>query len=376
MDLKADALEKLVQIARYGAVGDGEKVRVHTMRLIRSLREQGNPLAARLQDVVFSQRFDEASTAVIRRVKDAGISAPPPTDLDSGGELLNIEDPVVLPEGFMRSREIKGPLDLIVGEFKHVKKLSDFGISPTSKVLFTGPPGVGKTVAARYLASKLKLPLVVLDLASVVSSFLGRTGSNIKKALEYASSRPCVLLLDEIDSIAKKRDDISDVGEIKRLVTVVLQELDLWQSKGVLIAATNHYHLLDPAVQRRFDRVIEFKRPGFDELLEVGGLLIRREEKIPKAWVVFMARIMADTSFSDFQREVNNLRRHYLIEGEAGAEEYLKSQLEVTVKSEDRAFRKELAVLLVNDGRASQRSASRITGVSRDTLRHALTTEV
>ncbi|EIY2608225.1 AAA family ATPase [Pseudomonas aeruginosa] len=276
----------------------------------------------------------------------------------------------------MRSREIKGPLDLIVGEFKNLKKLSEFGISPTSKVLFTGPPGVGKTVAARYLASKLKLPLVVLDLASVVSSFLGRTGVNIKKALEYASSRPCVLLLDEIDSIAKKRDDISDVGEIKRLVTVVLQELDLWQSKGILIAATNHYHLLDPAVQRRFDRVVEFKRPGFLELLEVGGLLIRREEKVPKAWIVFMAKIMADTSFSDFQREVNNLRRHYLIEGEVGAEEYLRSQLEIMVRPEDRAFRKELAVLLVKDGRASQRSASRVTGVSRDTLRHALTAEV
>lgn len=138
MDLKADALEKLVQIARYGAVGDGEKVRVHTMRLIRSLREEGNPLATRLQDAVFSQRFDEASTAVIRRVKETGISAPPPTDLDSGGELLNIEDPVALPEGFMRSREIKGPLDLIVGEFKNLKKLSEFGISPTSKVLLQG----------------------------------------------------------------------------------------------------------------------------------------------------------------------------------------------------------------------------------------------
>ncbi|HGM5620123.1 TPA: hypothetical protein ACKP29_005911, partial [Pseudomonas aeruginosa] len=112
------------------------------------------------------------------------------------------------------------------------------------------------------------------------------------------------------------------------------------------------------------------------ELLEVGGLLIRREEKVPKAWIVFMAKIMADTSFSDFQREVNNLRRHYLIEGEVGAEEYLRSQLEIMVRPEDRAFRKELAVLLVKDGRASQRSASRVTGVSRDTLRHALTAEV
>jgi len=376
MDLNGDTLEKLVQITRFGAIGDGEKVRIHTMRLIRNLRAHGDPLASKLQDVVFSQRFDEPGMAVVRRTKETGVTAPPPTDKDSGVELLNIEDPVALPEGFMRSKEIKGPLDLIIGEFKNIKKLSSFGIKPTSKVLFTGPPGVGKTVAARYLAYKLKLPLVVLDLAAVVSSYLGRSGSNIKTALEYASSRPCVFLLDEIDSIAKKRDDTSDIGEIKRLVTVVLQELDLWQSTGILVAATNHYHLLDTAVQRRFDRVIEFKRPGFEELLEVGKLVVRREERLPKAWIVFMAKIMADTSFSEFQRELNNLRRCFLIEGENGAEEHLKSQLDLLIKPDERSLRKELAILLVKEGRASQRAASRVTGVSRDTLRHALTLEV
>ena len=101
-----------------------------------------------------------------------------------------------------------------------------------------------------------------------MSSYLGRTGSNIRHVLDYAKGVDGVLLLDELDAIAKRRDDATDVGELKRLVTVLLQEIDDWPSSGLLIAATNHPGLLDPAVWRRFELRVSFPMPGDDV---VGG---------------------------------------------------------------------------------------------------------
>ena len=99
-------------------------------------------------------------------------------------------------------------------------------MDPTRSALFTGPPGVGKTLAAKWMARELGQPLAILDLSAVMSSFLGRTGSNVRAVLDFARDRRCILLLDEFDAVAKRRDDTSEIGELKRLVTVLLQEID------------------------------------------------------------------------------------------------------------------------------------------------------
>ena len=128
-------------------------------------------------------------------------------------------------------------------------------------LLLCGPPGVGKTMSASWLAQELSLPLMTLDLATVVSSYLGKTGTNVRAALDFAQQAPCVLLLDEFDAIAKRRDDDRDVGELKRLVTVLLQTVDEWSPTSLLVAATNHGELLDPAIWRRFDLTVEIPLP-------------------------------------------------------------------------------------------------------------------
>ncbi len=152
----------------------------------------------------------------------------------------------------------------IIREREHETELKALGLEPTRSVLFVGPPGVGKTLTAQYLAHRLGIPLVSIDLATVMSSLLGGTGNNLRSALEFAAAQPSVLFLDELDALAKRRDDVADVGEPRRIVNVLLLELDRWTSSSLFVAATNHPELLDRAIWRRFDAVVQLPNPEFD----------------------------------------------------------------------------------------------------------------
>ena len=152
-------------------------------------------------------------------------------------------------------------LQRIVREQGRLAPLLAAGVRPSSTVLLSGPPGVGKTHTARWLASELQLPLAHIEPAVVLSSLLGRSGQNLAALFEQALTQPCVVLVDEFDALAKRRDDATDIGELKRLVTVLLLELDRWPHGHLFLAATNHPHLLDPAVLRRFDHEIALDLP-------------------------------------------------------------------------------------------------------------------
>lgn len=115
---------------------------------------------------------------------------------------------------------------------------------------------------------------------AVVSSYLGETSSNLRRVFDFAAANPCVLLLDEFDSIGKSRDDPHEVGELKRVVNSFLQMLDGFNGQGLVIAATNHQSLLDPALWRRFDDVIYFPKPTPNEAVRLVKLLLRGIEKV------------------------------------------------------------------------------------------------
>ena len=127
------------------------------------------------------------------------------------------------------------------------------------RVLMFGPPGSGKTSAAEGLAAELGIPLVVVRLDSLISSYLGETASNLRRVVDYAARAPFVVLFDEFDAIGRNRDDPQEHGELKRVVNAFLQMIEAYSGTSLLLAATNHEQLLDPALWRRFDDVIEFR---------------------------------------------------------------------------------------------------------------------
>ena len=143
-------------------------------------------------------------------------------------------------------------VDKFLVYYNNVDKLMKSGIDIPNTILLYGPPGCGKSKLASYICSKIKLPLVTARLDGMISSYLGNTSKNIRAIFEYAQTVPCILFLDEFDAIAKVRDDNNELGELKRVVNSLLQNIDQLKNGSIIIASTNHEHLLDPAVWRRF----------------------------------------------------------------------------------------------------------------------------
>lgn len=309
--------------------------------------------------------LQEAPTRATPLRKQA--EAPLPVDLDSRLQLLKLETNE-LDHGLILSEELQFSLNQIVSERRNSDSLLRHGLLPSKSILFTGPPGVGKTMAAKWLALQLGKPLLVLDLTAVMSSFLGRTGNNIRFVLDYAKSTDCVLLLDELDAIAKRRDDNSEIGELKRLVTVLLQEMDDWPSSGLLIAATNHSDLLDPAVWRRFEMVLNFNLPKSKEIeMLVCDLLKDYEIENYKLWAKVFSYTFVGKSFSDIERQINIARRNAAVNG-ISLTDVFKEFINVTGNL-SHSEKVDLACVLVKENIVSQRQANEITGVARETIR-------
>lgn len=190
--------------------------------------------------------------------------SPVPRDNESRLNLVQLREPVLIEEPIF-NQSVRTVIDNFLLEREKSDKLLAGGIEPSKSILVTGDPGVGKT----YLAYKLNLNLVVLDFAASISSYLGTAGKNIKMILDYARSQPLILFLDEFDAISKRRDDASDLGELKRIVKVLLKELEEWPPYSIVIAATNHPELLDKAIWRRFDIVLNIQKPDLKERIDI-----------------------------------------------------------------------------------------------------------
>jgi SpoVK/Ycf46/Vps4 family AAA+-type ATPase len=186
-----------------------------------------------------------------------------PKDRKNGESLVAVIEPHFDANRVMLDRESRGQIDRVLHEHFQRGKLSANGYRPKSKLLFWGPPGCGKTLTAHLVASELQLPLGVVRLNSLITSFLGETASNIQRVFDMVQSTPMVLLIDEADAIAKDRDDSNDVGELKRVVNSLLQAMDTFTAAdSIVIAASNHQYLLDNALWRRFDDVVFFPPPS------------------------------------------------------------------------------------------------------------------
>jgi len=161
---------------------------------------------------------------------------------------------------------LKGRIERIVEEQQNLSRLKEHGLQPRQRLLFTGPPGCGKTMTASALAGELALPLFVVRLDSLITRYLGDSLSKLRLIFETVNRTRAVYLFDEFDSIGYTRDFTGDVGEMRRLLNSFLTFIEKLNSNSLVIAATNHGNRLDKALYRRFDDLIEFGLPDADSI--------------------------------------------------------------------------------------------------------------
>lgn len=346
-------------MARLALAGRPQDVQTYVRRLVRRYQGELPAIAAELTELL---QESPTRQSPLRREN----AVPVPVDAESRLQLLRVEESPVLEIEPIWDASVRRALDQILSERRRGDALLEQGLAPTRSVIFTGPPGVGKTLAAHWLAHELGKPLLTLDLSAVMSSFLGRTGANVRHVLDYAKSVSGILLLDELDAIAKRRDDSTDVGELKRLVTVLLQEIDDWPSSSLLIAATNHSDLLDPAVWRRFEMRVDFPMPSDETVKRAVATFLGTGRAMP-AWSDALAVALRGLSFSDIERAVLLARRSSVTQN-IPLDDALGQIVQDRVEPLPRRERGEVAMWLTEAG-ISQRKVHELTGVSRDTIR-------
>jgi hypothetical protein len=355
MDIEGDFL----QLARIALSGRPQDVHVVLRRAVKRY----HPIVPAFADALTTLLHESPSQVSPLRGQ---AEIPLPVDLDSRLHLMRVETEPMLDHEPVFAPNLELSLRQLIEERKNPQALARVGLDPTRAALFLGPPGVGKTMAARWVARELKRPLLILDLAAVMSSLLGRTGANLRHVLEYAKTIDCVLLLDELDAIAKRRDDQGEIGELKRLVTVLIQQIDDWPHSSILLAATNHPDLLDPAIWRRFDLHVEFPLPDQKAIAHFIEGTLHPYFAGASEWSRLLAVAFGGSSFSDIERSLLAARRVAAL-GHRPLEESLAAV--VTGKSIAKSKRIQLAASLVDQGLLSQRRAHELTGVARQTIR-------
>lgn len=243
---------------------DKVKVLNYTKQLITKLEQDGEIRSAEKFNKLLENQ-NEMTLSAMGTAKEFSI----PVDSESRTTLADVIYPDSNNTSVILSKSNAEKLDSFILSYQNADKLNSLGIGVSNTLLLYGPPGCGKTKCAYLIAKKLNLPLIIARLDSLISSYLGTTAKNIRTLFEFVQKMPCVLFLDEFDAIAKARDDTNELGELKRVVNSLLQNVDAMSKDSLLLAATNHEQLLDSAVWRRFDYKLEIELPDKEAIIQM-----------------------------------------------------------------------------------------------------------
>lgn len=287
---------------------DIEKVVNYTEKLITDLEEDNEVRSAeKFKKMLIKQKETMLTPMGIN--KEINI----PVDTESRTPLADVVYPSDNKIEVILSKNNEERLSSFVLSYKNADKLNELGIGVTNTLLLYGPPGCGKTKCAYLIAKELNLPLVIARLDSLISSYLGTTSKNIRALFEFVQKIPCVLFLDEFDAIAKARDDNNELGELKRVVNSLLQNVDMMSNDSLLLAATNHEKLLDTAVWRRFNQKLEIELPDKESIVKMLEMFIAENLQISDKEKLELATVLTGLSGANIEEIIKKAIRHDVI---------------------------------------------------------------
>ena len=249
--MKADLVENLIVTH---CSGNEQRFSEALNKLIKDEEKKGNMTTATRFRRAYEQNKRTDNTASDHTVgssvffRSQASQAIAPRDKDSLLELYEIVQSEVSFEDVILPNSQKMIIKQFIDEQNNAVNLKKHNIPVANRLLLCGLPGCGKTMTAYAIGNALKLPIAYVRLDGLVSFYLGQTSTNLRKIFDAVKNQRIILFLDEFDAIAKKRDDANELGELKRVVTTLIQNFDNLPSNVILIAATNHEHLLDPAI--------------------------------------------------------------------------------------------------------------------------------
>ena len=247
---------------------DGDDVRFYAIAM------QVAALAARSGHGKFAQELRETVEQVRARAKnlEPGCGPKPVPLAQPRGELsglLTVSYPKIRVADMSLTDTLRARLDRVLTEHRQRDRIRQHGFAPIRRLLLIGPPGTGKTMTAAALAGELGLPLFSIQLDVLITKYMGETAAKLRLVFDAIQSTRGVYLFDEFDSLGGERGAKNDVGEIRRVLNSFLQFLEQDESDGLVLGATNHVGLLDRALFRRFDAVLEYALPTDDVVTSV-----------------------------------------------------------------------------------------------------------
>ncbi|MGO9720895.1 MAG: AAA family ATPase [Methylocella sp.] len=290
---------RLVDLFEAALSADYAKLKRLGSELAQACLEQGDEGVAKRLKMMLRRR------GVPLQASGAHVSLP----IDGVSRLPLIEEepwpstPVIL------NQDVSGIITRFLHDNQNAQLLRESGLLTRFGLMLSGPPGTGKTLLAGHIAAQLRRPFFIARLDSLISSRLGETAKNIRQIFDFAPAKNAVLLLDEIDAIAKIRDDRHELGELKRIVNTVIQGLDSLDDHAIVVAATNHPQLLDAAIWRRFPYHCDIGMPDQSARSALWSHFLYEGKLTSTRRAAFLGRISGGFSGADIENLALATRR-------------------------------------------------------------------